>query len=639
MKKIFQYTLILFLGAGLCSCEALFDNLEGDLTKMTEDDMITSVEGLERLLSDVYNSVPMDDFNKKDRTTDNATPSRAADYSVNITSFWDYTKMRSINLFIRQVDNALEKKYISQESHDKMLGEALFVRAYCYFASVRAYGGIPLVTEPLDDKYDGGENAELYVPRSTEKEAWDFVLSELDKAIALLPETRNDGPFRATKWSALGLQSRVALYAASVSKYWNREAIPSSYKAVAEKLTYMEASYADAYYAKCIEASEKIINSGQFSLYGGATTSVETAKANLTNLFLARQDCEFLYGKSYESGVATATNGFDLSSSPNQAHETGTNVGWGTYSITSDLVDLYDDYDEAGGRVDGTVKTRNDGVEDQYSSQLTLASSTFSPDTDYIQYDDPSTPFLNKDARFQAWVLYPGCSFRGVTIISQGGMVKHDGSYSFYKEDTDEVGGKVYQALGGTATEISGFYDIDNSFTGYYYNSAFGIRKFLNPDKALLYSVNPWYDIRYAEILLNYAEAVAESGKGSASKAKQVLNDIRHRAAFTDDIDLTVENVLHERRVEMAFEGDYTYTLHRRREYLNNRSGVFYRKHTVVPTLDLRSGSPKYLMVRANIYHGDVDKDPLGLNVDLMDYYMDIPNPEINNFTPNPSQE
>ena len=32
MKKLFKYALVLFLGLGLCSCEAFFDNLEGDLT-------------------------------------------------------------------------------------------------------------------------------------------------------------------------------------------------------------------------------------------------------------------------------------------------------------------------------------------------------------------------------------------------------------------------------------------------------------------------------------------------------------------------------------------------------------------------------------------------------------------------------
>jgi hypothetical protein len=641
MKKIIKYTLVVLLGLGLCSCEALFDNLEGDLTKMTENDLISTNQGLERLLSNVYSTIPMDDFNKKDRTTTNATHSRECEYTNDVTSFWNFTKLRSINLFLQQVDDALEKNYISQETHDKMKGEALFARAYCYFAMVRSYGGVPIVTEPLDDKYDGDENLGLYVPRSTEKETWDFVISDLDAAIALLPESRNDGPFRATKWSALALQSRVALYAASVSKYWKVQAISNQYKAVSDKLTYMEESYAPAYYAKCIEASKQIINSGKFHLYGGATSDVAVAKENLTNLFLARHDEEYLFGKSYETGVATASNGFDAGNSPNQAHETITNVGWGTYSVCSDLVDAFDDYNAAGGRVDGTIKTRADGKEDVFSSQIHLpASSDFDPSTSYIKYDKPSDPYLKKDARFQAWVLYPGCAFRNITMIIQGGIIKTNGSYSFYQEDKEVVGGVTYMALGGESANISAFYNIDNTFTGHYYNTGFGIRKFLDPEKAIKYSVNPWYDLRYAEILLNYAEAVVESNAtAETAKAKEVLNDIRHRAAFTDNVDLTLENVLHERRVELAFEGDYTYTLHRRRAFLNNRSGVFYRKHTVVPVVDLRDGAPKYLMVRANVYHGDVNMSASGCNVDILDYYKGIPNYNRNGLICNPSQE
>ena len=63
MKKIFKYTFAIVLGLSLCSCDRLFDSLEGDLTRMSEDDMTSSQGGMERLLSDVYNTIPMDAFN------------------------------------------------------------------------------------------------------------------------------------------------------------------------------------------------------------------------------------------------------------------------------------------------------------------------------------------------------------------------------------------------------------------------------------------------------------------------------------------------------------------------------------------------------------------------------------------------
>ena len=66
-----------------------------------------------------------------------------------------------------------------------------------------------------------------------------------------------------------------------------------------------------------------------------------------------------------------------------------------------------------------------------------------------------------------------------------------------------------------------------------------------------------YIDMRLSEIYLNYAEAVVEngSGKGDAALAKKYMNALRKRAAHTDEIPLTLENVLKERRIELAFEG------------------------------------------------------------------------------------
>ena len=115
----------------------------------------------------------------------------------------------------------------------------------------------------------------------------------------------------------------------------------------------------------------------------------------------------------------------------------------------------------------------------------------------------------------------------------------------------------------------------------------------------------------------------------------------RHRAAFTDDIEPTLENVLHERRVEFAFEGHETYTLWRHRAYLSNRSGGPHRKHTVINIRDLRGGegTEKYIYARVNAYWSDVQNSTTGLNTDLLDYYGSIPNYAENRLTVNPSQE
>ena len=59
----------------------------------------------------------------------------------------------------------------------------------------------------------------------------------------------------------------------------------------------------------------------------------------------------------------------------------------------------------------------------------------------------------------------------------------------------------------------------------------------------------------------------------------------------------------------------------------------------MLPVLDLRDGTPKYIFPRVNVYQGDVNLSATGLNTDLLDYYGSISNYVETGLTPNPSQE
>ncbi len=649
MKKNFIYTLIIALSFGLISCEALFDNLEGDLSKMTKDDMVSSEAGIDRLVARLYTALPMNAFGTGDFNTTNANDTHSPSYGTGgVTSFWDYTTMRSANQLIADLKDALDRKVISEESYNSLLGEVYFCRAYFYFASVRALGGVPLVTEPLDDKYDGKENAGLYIPRSTEKETWDFVLAEFQKAADLLPESRQNGKYRADKWAALGMKARAALYAGSVSKYWSKKPIDQTYKAVQEKLTYMEASYADAYYQQAIDAAQAVIGSNKFGLYGAMPNSVDEAINNFTELFQARQDSEFIFGRSYQNGVATNTNGFDYSYGPHQVHSTGTTAWqWGRYSVSLDLADIFDNYDANHNAVDGKIKTRTDGNEtnpiDNYAYVNYLPAVG-----ELIAYDDLSSPFENKDARFRASVIYPGIEFRGEKIIIQGGLIDQNGTITYHTPSVSAQGkdGNTYYGLGAAnEADFSGFNKIGNTNDGNWYSTGFGIRKFLKPGSATTYTQNPWYDLRYAEILLTYAEAAVEKSTPNATEvanAKTYLNQVRRRAYFLDTVEPTIDEILKQRRAELAFENDYSYTLHRRRDFYsvadgNAKEGA--RTHALVPVIDLRLDTPKYIFVRANSHLEGTTPKPAANNIDNRNYYGAISNYVKNQITPNPSQE
>jgi hypothetical protein len=87
-------------------------------------------------------------------------------------------------------------------------------------------------------------------------------------------------------------------------------------------------------------------------------------------------------------------------------------------------------------------------------------------------------------------------------------------------------------------------------------------RKYVNP--TLIQARNQISDqdnvmMRYADLLLRYAEAVVTSGTGDRTLALKALNDVRGRKGVemppVSDADFTIEKVRHERRIELAYEG------------------------------------------------------------------------------------
>jgi hypothetical protein len=105
----------------------------------------------------------------------------------------------------------------------------------------------------------------------------------------------------------------------------------------------------------------------------------------------------------------------------------------------------------------------------------------------------------------------------------------------------------------GLDTGIGPMHAWDGTISGYF------LRKFIDPAVDPLISKQdiPFKHIRYAEILLNYAEACIELGQDA--EARTYINLIRKRAGQPDLATSLAGNALrqayrHERRVEMAFE-------------------------------------------------------------------------------------
>lgn len=91
-----------------------------------------------------------------------------------------------------------------------MKGEVHFMIAFYYFEMLKRYGGLPLVESVLD------LDSDLKIARSSFDDTKDFILENLELAIAVLPEVWNEDEYgRATKITAMAVKSRVLLFAAS----------------------------------------------------------------------------------------------------------------------------------------------------------------------------------------------------------------------------------------------------------------------------------------------------------------------------------------------------------------------------------------------------------------------------------------
>ena len=643
---LFSITFLL----GISSCTDMLE-LE-PLDKTSAEDLLASTNGLKTLMATLYNSIPMEDFSfypadggfnrygwggglqstfRLPMYTDEATASAGSGVGPVVYSYWPYGEIRQANKFFESLEKV--KADLNETTYKQLKSEAHFVRAYIYFGLAKRYGGVPLIDKVLDDEYEAGtDNAGLYIPRNTEKETWSFILNELDLAIENLPALTNsaDGKYRATKWAALALKSRVALHAASVAKYWNQA--PLSGEAVSANLSKMDAADAAAFYQQCIDASTQLINNGGFALYKPTPADPAEAARNFQNLFLTSNE-EIIFVKAYLDGTSVANQGhsWDILYNPSQ-----TSPGfhkWGRYSPTLDLADIFEDYSDDGKGESSKIVTRTDGVEDYVYTDPNRVDLSLP----FKQYDDLYEPFANKDARFLASVIVPGATWKNTKIVIQGGMVKSNGKVVAYASDSETKNGVTYYTYGAEGTsEFSGFYKMGSSDDANFTCSGFLVRKYLQEGTTVQgvsnSSTTPFIDFRLAEIYLNYAEAVAESGQGDASKARGYLNALRKRAGHQDEIPLTLDNVLKERRVELAFEGFRYWDLMRRREFHSLFSGT--RRTALIPMVDLRGDTPKYIFVRANNYYDEFSN---GRTFPADNgYYQSIPGRNTNNLIENP---
>jgi len=463
-------------------------------------------------------------------------------------------------------------KYASSFSKDQVnqwLGEAYFVRGMTYFALVKRFGGVPIVNKTLDFTV-GGSVETLKIPRSSEKAVWDQVASDFDFAIANLPATNadySDGS-RANKYVAAAFKSRAMLYAGTIAKYNTITLFDGSQN----QLCGIPASAAAGYFQQAVDAAKTL--DGVYSLYlkGWSATDKTAQYQNFVNLFSDASSPESIFVREYN--YPNSVHGYDAYNVPRQL--IGPNGYSSEVNPTLDFVEMFD----------GVPKDANGKIQ-------TLDASSH-----YLLFNNTMDLFANAEPRLRASVILPGDVFKGQSIEirraiytgpSAGGIspILPAGSKSQYPTanlvQSANAGQTAFTLPDGSKMNPAGASGI---FTGDQTCaiSGFSVRKWLDPNLPTSQvlennETQTWIEMRYAEVLLNRAEAEYELGT-DASDAFNIINQIRSRAGaipLASAGAMTIDTIRKERRKELAFENKTYWDLRRWRIFDKEQNGTIYR--------------------------------------------------------------
>ncbi len=115
-----------------------------------------------------------------------------------------YRVVSYANSIINDMPRAAAGK-VSQEVIDRGVGEARFVRGYCYYVLAEYWGEAPIV----ENSTELVVNNDLFLPKNTQANLYEFARRDLAFAAEKLPAA--DNPGRITQWAAKGMLAKLHL--------------------------------------------------------------------------------------------------------------------------------------------------------------------------------------------------------------------------------------------------------------------------------------------------------------------------------------------------------------------------------------------------------------------------------------------
>ena len=463
-------------------------------------------------IDDSYTYTILDEASKSDGGPDNRQGFEDDRWRV-----YDYTLLRNLNQFLKGVR---ETKVLDSKTQKQLEGEARFIRAWLYFNMCRGMGGMPIVGDEVFEYSPGMDITALQYERSTEAELYDYIINECEEIKDFLPVDPSVNAARATKWAALMLKARAAVYAGSIANYNNK--MPEPIKTQGGEVG-IPANLAQGYYQIALSAAEEVIKGGKYELQ--LTKPDDRGRNFYEALSVKENNKEVIWARDYK--YPGQTNGFTQSNIP-ASHAEDIDRAY-----AGPILNLVEDFEYINDR-NGEIKTKD-------------------ANGNYIFYDNAEDAFANKDPRLWGTVIYPGAIFKGTPVVLQAGQkYLEDGVWKFR---TSEPGQKDENNI--LITSVNGPTTTNNQFVN---KSGFFFRKFLDETPSASTRgrrSDMWFPrFRFAEAVMIAAESAFELNQ--QSKALTYINQIRNRAGIQPLTTVTFEDIVREYRVEFAFE-DHRY--------------------------------------------------------------------------------
>lgn len=545
MNKLLKNMLLSGIAAALCASCSYLDKQPDNLR--TPDQIWQSRSDAEAFLNQVYSYIwcPLDDFSTLGVADETSLPHgglparKLIEGNWSATDYlWDhwtpcYNAIRTALEFEANIDRVPDD-LISPALKARYRCESKFLRGWFYWKLLRMYG--PFVkldrTVAVDEIFSG------YM-RLPFDQCVEYVCRLLEEAAAGLDDKRivQSEYGRPSKAACLAVISQVRLLAAS--ELWNGNPDFADFRNPDGTLLAPQ-SYDPKKWELAALAARDVIWLDAHSLYRDPNGD---PYLSFRDLFLNWND-EIIFATSRTDWEW----GHDKRCTPAPG-------GYGMQNATQNIVDAF--YTRKGlDKADDPDYTETGfaGVDDP--EQYGMA--TDGVNRGYRKGE--SNMYVNREPRFYASVQYNGRPVLPAPNVD-------DRNYYSSEANKDGQGRAEYYYTGLSGVKKANLEDL----TGYDALKRVSPASNIREDKSVY---RPFIHIRYAEILLNYIEALNECSP-NAPEIVICFNELRERAGipgitetYPDEIGDQArmrERIIRERQVELAFEGDRYWTLGRRK--------------------------------------------------------------------------